>query len=58
MLIENRMQSPQNFIQWNGVLNTSCMVVLTIFAVIGFYGYLAVGDAVADTVTLNLPDEP
>ncbi|CAD5219149.1 unnamed protein product [Bursaphelenchus xylophilus] len=58
MIIENRMQSPQNFIQWNGVLNTSCMVVLAIFSVIGFYGYLAVGNEVADTVTLNLPDEP
>lgn len=58
MVIENRMQSPQNFIQWNGVLNTSCMVVLTIFSVIGFYGYLAVGNGIHDTVTLDLPDEP
>uniref|UniRef100_A0A7E4WA27 Aa_trans domain-containing protein n=1 Tax=Panagrellus redivivus TaxID=6233 RepID=A0A7E4WA27_PANRE len=56
MPLENRMERPQVFIAWNGVLNSSCLVVLTIFAVVGFYGYLAVGDAVADTVTLNLPN--
>jgi len=58
MVIENRMQYPQNFIAWNGVLNSSCLVVLAIFSVVGFYGYLAFGDDVKDTVTLNLPDEP
>jgi proton-coupled amino acid transporter len=58
MIIENRMQHPQLFIAWNGVLNTSCGVVLAIFAVVGFYGYLAVGNDVKDTVTLNLPDQP
>lgn len=41
-----------------GVLNTSCGIVLAIFAVIGFYGYLAFGDDIKDTVTLNLPDTP
>jgi proton-coupled amino acid transporter len=58
MVIENRMQHPQMFIAWNGVLNTSCAVVMAIFAVIGFYGYLAFGDDTKDTITLNLPDEP
>ncbi|KAI6176670.1 Amino acid transporter, transmembrane family-containing protein [Aphelenchoides bicaudatus] len=58
MIIENRMERPQQFIAWNGVLNTSCGIVLAIFAVIGFYGYLAFGDDIKDTVTLNLPDTP
>lgn len=58
MVIENRMQHPHMFIAWNGVLNSSCLVVLAIFSVVGFYGYLAFGDDVKDTVTLNLPDEP
>ncbi|VDK49260.1 unnamed protein product [Gongylonema pulchrum] len=56
--VENRMNQPQIFIRWNGVLNSACLVVLSIFAVMGFYGYLAVGDKVADTVTLNLPQDP
>ncbi|KAI6235732.1 Aa-trans domain-containing protein [Aphelenchoides besseyi] len=58
MVVENRMRKPDHFIAWNGVLNSSCLVVLAIFAVTGFYGYLAVGDDVKDTVTLNMPDEP
>ncbi|TKR64576.1 hypothetical protein L596_025084 [Steinernema carpocapsae] len=58
MPLENRMERPQQFIQWNGVLNFSCAVVLTVFATVGFYGYLAVGDSVHDTVTLDLPEEP
>uniref|UniRef100_A0A1I7XB63 Aa_trans domain-containing protein n=1 Tax=Heterorhabditis bacteriophora TaxID=37862 RepID=A0A1I7XB63_HETBA len=58
MPIENRMQSPHSFIAWNGVLNSSCLVVLAIFSVTGFYGYLALGDEVKDTATLNLPNTP
>lgn len=38
MPIENRMSSPHAFISWNGVLNSSCLVVLAIFSVTGFYG--------------------
>uniref|UniRef100_A0A8R1Y2F6 Aa_trans domain-containing protein n=1 Tax=Onchocerca volvulus TaxID=6282 RepID=A0A8R1Y2F6_ONCVO len=55
--VESRMTQPKLFIKWNGVLNCSCLVVMTIFAMMGFYGYLAVGDEVADAVTLNVPHE-
>ncbi|CAB3402010.1 unnamed protein product [Caenorhabditis bovis] len=58
MPIENRMASPTSFIAWNGVLNSSCLVVLAIFSVTGFYGYLSLGDEVKDTATLNLPMTP
>ncbi|VDN60278.1 unnamed protein product [Dracunculus medinensis] len=58
MPIENRMSEPELFIKWNGVLNLSCFVVLIIFAITGFFGYMAVGESVADTVTLNLPEAP
>ncbi|VDO58113.1 unnamed protein product [Onchocerca flexuosa] len=51
------MTQPEIFIKWNGVLNCSCLVVMTIFAMMGFYGYLAVGDEVADAITLNVPHE-
>lgn len=57
MPIENRMERPQFFIAWNGVLNSSILVVLAILSVTGFYGYLSIGDDVKDTVTLNL-NEP
>uniref|UniRef100_A0A915D5L6 Amino acid transporter transmembrane domain-containing protein n=1 Tax=Ditylenchus dipsaci TaxID=166011 RepID=A0A915D5L6_9BILA len=58
MPIENRMEHPKFFISWNGVLNSSCLVVLAIFAVTGFYGYLAFGQTTMETVTLNLPPQP
>ncbi|KAJ1346766.1 hypothetical protein KIN20_001665 [Parelaphostrongylus tenuis] len=58
MPIENRMRDPHAFIAWNGVLNSSCIVVLTIFSITGFYGYLSLGDDVKDTATLNLPMTP
>uniref|UniRef100_A0A0R3RM79 Aa_trans domain-containing protein n=1 Tax=Elaeophora elaphi TaxID=1147741 RepID=A0A0R3RM79_9BILA len=56
--VENRMCQPKLFIKWNGVLNCSCLVVMVIFMMMGFYGYLAVGDEVEDAITLNLPHEP
>jgi len=55
--IENQMDSPQHFISPNGVLNTACLLVLAVYCTMGFYGYLAFGEAVKDTVTLNLPNE-
>ncbi|VDL86928.1 unnamed protein product [Nippostrongylus brasiliensis] len=58
MPLENRMRNPHSFIAWNGVLNSSCLVVLAIFSVTGFYGYLSLGDDVKDTATLNLPMTP
>jgi len=53
--IENQMDEPQHFISANGVLNTACILVLAVYCTTGFYGYLAFGADVADTVTLNLP---
>ncbi|KAI6187840.1 Amino acid transporter, transmembrane family-containing protein [Aphelenchoides besseyi] len=55
--IENQMNEPMHFISNNGVLNTACGLVLAIYATIGFYGYLAFGEAIKDTVTLNLPND-
>jgi proton-coupled amino acid transporter len=55
--IENQMDVPQHFISSNGVLNTACLLVLAVYSAMGFYGYLAFGDTVMDTVTLNLPNE-
>ena len=56
--IENQMDQPQHFISANGVLNTACLLVLAVYCTTGFYGYLAFGANVKDTVTLNLPNLP
>ncbi|KAI6239697.1 Aa-trans domain-containing protein [Aphelenchoides fujianensis] len=57
MPIENKMLNPKDFVAWNGVLHRACLVVLTVFTIVGFFGYLAVGDEVQDAVTLNLPED-
>ncbi|KAI1721320.1 transmembrane amino acid transporter protein [Ditylenchus destructor] len=53
--IENQMNEPQHFISSNGVLNTACILVLAVYCTTGFYGYLAFGNQVKDTITLNMP---
>uniref|UniRef100_F1L1T1 Proton-coupled amino acid transporter 4 n=1 Tax=Ascaris suum TaxID=6253 RepID=F1L1T1_ASCSU len=53
--IENQMDAPFHFISPTGVLNTSCFLVLIIYSFVGFFGYLKFGDAIKDTITLNLP---
>ncbi|KAF8359102.1 slc-36.2, partial [Pristionchus pacificus] len=53
--IENEMDEPIHFITANGVLNTSCFLVLILYSTVGFFGYLRFGDGVLDTITLNLP---
>ncbi len=57
MPIENRLREPGFFIAWNGVLNSACLIVLAVYGAIGFYGYLCVGDAVSDAITLDLPED-
>ncbi|TKR67635.1 hypothetical protein L596_023755 [Steinernema carpocapsae] len=54
--IENQMDQPQHYISPNGVLNTSCLIVLALYMATGFFGYVAFGDAVKDTITLNMPN--
>uniref|UniRef100_A0A915C683 Amino acid transporter transmembrane domain-containing protein n=1 Tax=Parascaris univalens TaxID=6257 RepID=A0A915C683_PARUN len=53
--IENQMDAPFHFISPTGVLNTSFFLVLIIYSFVGFFGYLKFGDAIKDTITLNLP---
>ncbi|KAK6053837.1 proton-coupled amino acid transporter 2 domain protein [Cooperia oncophora] len=49
------MDEPLHFITHNGVLNTSCFLVLILYMTVGFFGYLRFGNDIMDTLTLNLP---
>ncbi|KRY51012.1 Proton-coupled amino acid transporter 2 [Trichinella britovi] len=42
--VENRMKTPVDFTTWNGVLNTSCIVVTLFYIAFGFFGYIRYGD--------------
>lgn len=57
MSLENNMKTPQNFIGCSGVLNTGMAFVVTLYAVIGFLGYLKYGEKTDSNLTKNLPNE-
>lgn len=57
MPVENSMAKPQHFLGCPGVLNTAMGTVITLYAVIGFFGYVRYGELSAGSVTLNLPTE-
>jgi len=53
--LENQMRTPADMRGWNGVLNTSMVIVSCLYIAVGFFGYLKYGDAVSGSITLNLP---
>jgi proton-coupled amino acid transporter len=56
MPLENSMKHPDHFINKLGILNIAMTVVVLLYGVIGFLGYVKFGDVVKGSVTLNLPD--
>ncbi|CAK1551555.1 unnamed protein product [Leptosia nina] len=57
MPVENEMKNPQRFLGCPGVWNTSMVIVISLFGVVGFFGYVQFGDAAKGSVTLNLPED-
>ncbi|XP_031339712.1 proton-coupled amino acid transporter-like protein pathetic isoform X2 [Photinus pyralis] len=55
MPVENSMKKPQHFLGCPGVLNGAMSIVVLLYAVIGFFGYLKFGDETQGTITLNFP---
>merc|ERR1712168_290826 len=53
--IENKMKKPELFIGPTGVLNTGMIIVICIDTAVAYFGYLATGDEVLASITLNLP---
>ena len=53
--IENQMKTPDVMKGWNGVLNTSMVMVSCLYIAVGFFGYLKYGENVTGSITLNLP---
>ena len=49
------MRTPSEMKGWNGVLNTSMILVSCLYIGVGFFGYLKYGEQVAGSITLNLP---
>lgn len=55
MPLENNMKTPNHFIGCPGVLNIGMFILVTLYAITGFFGYLKYGPATEASVTLNLP---
>jgi len=54
MPLENSMKHPDHFINKLGILNIAMAIVIVLYGVIGFLGYVRFGDEVLGSVTLNL----
>ncbi|XP_049818917.1 proton-coupled amino acid transporter-like protein CG1139 [Aethina tumida] len=54
MPIKNEMKTPKYFGSWCGVLNISMSCVVTMYILLGFFGYLAYGDGTLGSITLNI----
>jgi len=57
MPLENNMKNPQNFLGCFLVLNTAMTVIVCLFTMVGFFGYLKYGDEVEGSISLNLPED-
>ncbi|KAK4887000.1 hypothetical protein RN001_003271 [Aquatica leii] len=57
MPVENTMKKPQQFLGCPGVLNIAMAIVVLLYTVIGFFGYLRYGAKTEASITLNLPVE-
>ncbi|XP_020293972.1 proton-coupled amino acid transporter-like protein CG1139 [Pseudomyrmex gracilis] len=57
MPLENEMKTPRSFVKPCGVLNFSMSIIVTLYAAIGFFGYIRYGSKIEGSITLNLPDE-
>nr|CAD7201108.1 unnamed protein product [Timema douglasi] len=57
MPLENSMKNPGHFLGCPGVLNVTMAVVVLLFGVMGFVGYLKFGENTRASITLNLPTE-
>ncbi|XP_075214394.1 proton-coupled amino acid transporter-like protein pathetic [Lycorma delicatula] len=57
MPIENAMKNPHHFLGCPGVMNISMIIVVSIYVIIGFFGYLKYGDEADGSITFNLPHD-
>ena len=56
MPLENAMKTPRSMLGTCGVLNKGMSGVTLVYILLGFLGYLRFGEAVSDSITLNLPN--
>ncbi|XP_046389906.1 proton-coupled amino acid transporter-like protein CG1139 [Ischnura elegans] len=55
--LENNMETPSAFGGYSGVLNRAMLVIIALYVLLGFSGYLKYGEGALGSVTLNLPTD-
>ncbi|EEB18928.1 proton-coupled amino acid transporter, putative [Pediculus humanus corporis] len=55
--LENNMETPKSFGGYFGVLNRGMFVIVILYVLVGFFGYIKYGSESAGSVTLNLPQQ-
>nr|VZI23537.1 unnamed protein product [Spirometra erinaceieuropaei] len=56
--IRNRMINPHKFVLPFGVLNMAMVIVISLCALLGFFGYLRFGEDTLSSITYNIPNSP
>lgn len=54
MPLENEMKTPKSFVGVTGVLNRAFALIVIMYIGMGLFGYLKYGDAIRESITLNL----
>lgn len=55
--LENEMKHPRKFLGHCGILNNGMYAIILLYAGVGLLGYMAHGDNVKGSITLNLPND-
>lgn len=55
--LENNMKTPKSFGSPFGVVNWAMALSTALYIVFAFFGYRRYGDAIRDSITLNLPED-
>ncbi|EDV96843.1 proton-coupled amino acid transporter-like protein CG1139 [Drosophila grimshawi] len=57
LAIEENMATPRAYVQPCGIMNIGMGIVMSLYLLLGFFGYWKYGDEALGSVTLNIPQE-
>lgn len=57
MPVENSMKNPHHFLGCPSVLNITMTIVVSLYTVLGVFGYLKYVEDIKGSITLNIPTE-
>ncbi|EFN83214.1 Proton-coupled amino acid transporter 1 [Harpegnathos saltator] len=57
MPLENEMKTPKSFMRPFGVLNIAMIIIIVLYAGMGFFGYVRYGSLIKGSITLSLPTQ-